>query len=139
MCYVVSRSMIDKKRRGAGRGRVPLKVKPGFGEAVYRLMGLNFDGKTGLAWKTEQLAKALKVSQDTARRWIGGKLPRAKQLLPLARVLHTSTDDLLIADETGDISHISALPEQIRTSAAERISAVVSVSQKQKDRKGKPR
>lgn len=112
--------------------KVPFK--PGFGEAVYNLMRQRRNSD-GVEWGPAELAAAMTeemdepVNAEAVRRWLKGRPPETKRVLPLARVLGTTTDDLLLALKTGDISHISAIPEQIRTSAEERASAVVEAPQ----------
>ena len=131
----MSRNMAKGTKNSGGKGRKPLEVAEGFGRAVYELMQLKRNEETGLAWGTQELATACNVSRNAARDWICRRLPRANQLLTLARALGTTCNDLLIAEETGDISHISAIPETIRTSDAERVAAIHDVRQKRKRQK----
>ena len=130
----MSINMAKETKNSGGKGRKSLEVSEGFGKAVYELMQLKRKEETGLAWGTKELAAACEVSRNAARDWIGGRLPRANQLLNLARALGTTCDDLLTAEETGDISHISAIPETIRTSDVERVAAIHDVPQKRQKR-----
>lgn len=100
--------MGKRKRKNRGKGRLPLTIAPGFGEAIYELMILK-RRPDRMAWGTKDLARELGVSVGAVRTWIGGKLPRAEKILPLAEELGVTANDLLRAHETGDISHISAL------------------------------
>ena len=130
----MSINMAKETKNSGGKGRKSLEVTEGFGRAVYELMQLKRSDETGLAWGTKELAAACGVSRNAAREWIGGRLPRANQLLMLARALDSSCDDLLRAAEMGDISHISTIPQTIRTSDAERVAAIHDVPQKRQKR-----
>lgn len=86
-----------REKSAAHKGRQPLTIARGFGEAVYEAM-VRKRRPNGEAWTTRDLVIATGVSQNTATRWIAGKFPRGEKLAKLAEVLGVSADVLLRGD-----------------------------------------